>query len=215
MYGWAFCSCLYFTATKGACKHLWAMRLSMPELVTSTDLYPAQYVFKFPVTTPPPSLSSSSTTAGIPSASNSQLQPLFPNLSTTDPNANMTASLQTISSMANTWLMNTMEQTDNQSDNEDSLSMATSDSMSDHDECSAGGMYEYANYEAIHHQVVDKLEHTVYSMLPQLHGIISLLKDEDASPQSAKLSTSAELHELQETCARLEMMLSRIIGKGK
>ncbi|KAF8522535.1 hypothetical protein JB92DRAFT_3110629 [Gautieria morchelliformis] len=117
--------------------------------------------------------------------------------------------------MANTWLMNTMEQKDHQSDNEDSLSTATSDSMSDCDERSAGVIYEYANYEVIHHQVVDKLEHTVHSVLPQLHGIVSLLEDEDASPQSAKLTSSAELHELQETCARLEMTLSCIIGKGK
>ncbi|KAF8462651.1 hypothetical protein JB92DRAFT_3303552 [Gautieria morchelliformis] len=176
MYGWAFCSCHYFTGNNGACKHLWAVRLSMPKLVSHTELYPAQYVFNFPVNEIEArkvyvccfgSTSSTDThPTGPPnSASLSQLDlSLIPNSQSTSTNTHLTG----IPNSANDWLLSTMELTDNESEVEGS--------ESEDDECSitnetvriilldvvAGiehyGQQNTTNYEAIRHQIEDKID---------------------------------------------------------
>ncbi|KAF8493527.1 hypothetical protein JB92DRAFT_2818763 [Gautieria morchelliformis] len=231
MYGWAFCSCHYFTGNNGACKHLWAMRLSMPKLVSHTELYPAQYVFNFPVNEIEArkvyvccfgSTSSTDThPTGPPnSASISQLDlSLIPNSQSTSTNTHLTG----IPNSANDWLLSTMELTDNESEVEGS--------ESEDDECSitnetvriilldvvAGiehyGQQNTTNYEAIRHQIEDKIDHTVRNVLPQLHGMVSLL--DDAGLLAETLSSNANLCELRDTCAKLEVRLSRIMGKEK
>ena len=48
-YGWATCSCPRFKSNSGACKHLWALRIRIPQLITTNMLYPSFYQFIFPV----------------------------------------------------------------------------------------------------------------------------------------------------------------------
>ncbi|KAF8532414.1 hypothetical protein JB92DRAFT_3103869 [Gautieria morchelliformis] len=203
----------------------------MPKLVSHTELYPAQHVFNFPVNEIEArkvyvccfgSTSSTDThPTGPPnSASLSQLDlSLILNSQSTSTNTHLTG----IPNSANDWLLSTMELTDNESEFEGS--------ESEDDECSitnetvriilldvvAGiehyGQQNTTNYEAIRHQIEDKIDHTVRNVLPQLHGMVSLL--DDAGLLAETLSSNANLCELQDTCAKLDVRLSRIMGKEK
>ena len=50
VYGWSCCSCLGFSNNHGACKHLWALRLSIPALIDAGSLPPSRYAFHYPAT---------------------------------------------------------------------------------------------------------------------------------------------------------------------
>ena len=118
--GWAHCACQYFQSGYGACKHLWALRIRVPKLITLNQLPPAFYPFYFAISeeearkihqkyfgnaAPAPQEPLSSQANPSLSDLPSPAEPAVFNLSAID-------SINSVSKHANNWLLDTVEDSD-------------------------------------------------------------------------------------------------------
>ncbi|KAF8532592.1 hypothetical protein JB92DRAFT_3103716 [Gautieria morchelliformis] len=189
----------------GACKHLWALRLSIPLLTASKHLYPSLYAFRYPVKEDEAReiyqmcFGDHQSSTGPGSASNAQLT-----ISQSDKHEYATVELHMVSNQENAWLRHTMEELH--------VEMLEQDTTSSDSEDGNNGINP--NLEGVGHQVYEKLNHLAWTFLPQLYGMETLL-DEAKVQQGMRPLTGelTDLVELQVVCSKLVEGLNHITGQ--
>ncbi|KAF8578455.1 hypothetical protein K439DRAFT_1621322 [Ramaria rubella] len=207
VYGWACCSCPRFNQNRGACRHLWAMRISLPKFIATKE-HP--YQLRFPVTeaeahevyvasfnSTPPSQIRELPPPQLPPSGPAPVAPTMP----------MTENLDAMVERAKDWLSTTAEIGDEWGDREPGAPEPDSDAE-DSSACEEDAIVSLSS--GVTQQPHTKISHLTQMLLPQLHGLGSAF--DDCSHQSVHMAASPDLHELREICLKLYMNIGHLTG---